>query len=92
MVCGACSGNNGIWGIFFLHKNITLAGANYLEVLEQHMLPIWDIHQCHHFMLDSVHARKSKLVKMFLEDREIKIWKWPGNSPNLTRLRIPGTL
>ena len=44
------------------------------------MLPIWDIHQCHNFLHD---AHKSKLVKMLQEDREIRIWEWPGNFPYL---------
>ena len=35
MVWGAFSGNSGRWGLFFLPKIFTLAGANYLEVLEQ---------------------------------------------------------
>ena len=48
MVWGAFSGNNSRWGLFFFPKNITLAGSGGLEVLEQHILPIWDIHQCHH--------------------------------------------
>ena len=46
---------------------IALAGANYLEVLEKHMLPIWDIHQCHHFMHDGAPAHMSKFVKRLLE-------------------------
>ena len=64
-----------VWGDF-IPKNITLAGSNYLEVLEHHMLPLWDIHQCHHFMHDGAPSRKSKLVKRFLEDREIQIGEW----------------
>ena len=44
------------------------------------MLPIWDFHQCHHFKHDGAPTRKSKLVKRFLEDREIPIWEWPVNS------------
>ena len=83
MVWGTFSGNNSICGLFFLPKTITLVGANYLKVLEQHMLHIWDIHQCHYFMHDGAPARESKLVKSFLEDREIPIWEWPGNSPYL---------
>ena len=45
------------------------------------MLPIWDFHQCHHFKHDGAPARKSKLVKRFLEDREILILELAGNSP-----------
>ena len=77
------SENNVRWGLFFLSKNITLDGAHYLEVLEQYMLPIWDIHQCHDFLHDGTPAHKSKLVKMLQEDREIRSWEWPGNFPYL---------
>ena len=66
--------------ILFLSKNITLDGVNYLEVLEQYMLPIWDIHQCHNFLYDGAPDRKSNLVK---EYREIRIWEWPGKFPYL---------
>ena len=47
------------------------------------MLPIWDIHQCHDFLHDGAPPCKSKLVKMLQEDREIRIWGWPGNFPYL---------
>ena len=76
MIWGAFSGNNGRWGLYFLPKNITMRGANYLEVLEHHMLPFWDIH---HFMHDG-----AKLVKKFLENKKIPILEWPGNSPDLS--------
>ena len=75
MVWDVFSENNVIWGIFFLSKNITLDGGKYLEILEQHMLPIWDIHQCHDFLHDGALPRESKLVKMLQEDREIRIWE-----------------
>ena len=91
VVWGVFSGNYGIWGLFFLFKNITLDGGNDLEILEQHMLPIWGMHQCHDFLYDGAPPRNSKLVKMLQEDREIRIWGCPGNFPYLI-LRIPGTL
>ena len=83
LVWGAFIGKNSKWGLLFLPKNIAFAGANYLEVLEQHMLSIWDIHQCRHFIHDGAPAHMSKFVKRLLEDREIPCWQWPGNSPYL---------
>ena len=47
------------------------------------MLPIWDIHQCHDFLHEGAPPHKSKLVKMLQDDREIRIWEWPGNFPYL---------
>ena len=58
-------------------------GDSNLEILEQHMLPIWDIHHCHEFLHEGAPPRKSKLEKMLQDDREIRIWKWPGNFPYL---------
>ena len=44
MAWGAFSGNKGRGGLYFLPKNVTMRGDNYLRVLDQHMLPFWDIH------------------------------------------------
>ena len=38
MVWGAFSGDNGRGGLYFLSKNVTMRGDNYLRVLDQHML------------------------------------------------------
>ena len=47
------------------------------------MFPIWDIHQCHDFLHEGAPPRKSKLVKMFQDAREIRIWECPANFPYL---------
>ena len=48
VVWGAFSGNHG-WGcLYFQTKNVTMRGSNYLEVLDQHLLPLWTIHHCNH--------------------------------------------
>ena len=83
MVWGAFSGNHGRGGLYFLPKNVTMRGANYLEVLEQHMVPFWHIHQCHHFMHDGAPAHRTKVVQKFLRDANIAVLEWPGNSPDL---------
>lgn len=43
MVWGAFSGNMGRGGLYFLPKNVTMKGSNYIKVLEEHLLPFWDI-------------------------------------------------
>lgn len=83
MVWGAFSGNKGRSGLYFLPKNVTMKGANYVEVLREHLLTFWDIHECTHFMHDSAPAHKSKAVKEFLDDQNIPVLDWPGNSPDL---------
>ena len=83
MVWGAFSGNKGRGGLYFLPKNVTMRGDNYLRVLDQHMLPFWDIHQCNHFMQDGAPAHRSKVVKKWLKDNHMPVLEWPGNSPDL---------
>ena len=63
MVWGAFSGNKGRGGLYFLPKNVKMRGDNYLRVLDQHMLPFWDIHQCNHFMQMVLQPIGQKLSK-----------------------------
>ncbi|KAG7156092.1 Transposable element Tcb2 transposase-like 4, partial [Homarus americanus] len=56
MVWGTFSGCEGRGGLYGLPKNVTMKGTNYIEVLRDHMLPFWPIHQCHHFMHDGAPA------------------------------------
>ncbi|KAK8749768.1 hypothetical protein OTU49_015529 [Cherax quadricarinatus] len=48
MVLGAFSGYKGRGGLYFLPKNITMKGSNYMyiKVLRDHMLTFWNIHKC----------------------------------------------
>ena len=63
MVWGAFSGTHGQGGLYFLPKNATMRGSNYLQVLQSHLLPFWGIHQPTHFMHDDAPADRTKLVK-----------------------------
>ena len=87
MVWGAFSGNKGRGGLYFLPKNVTMRGDKYLRVLDQHMLPFWDIHQCNHFMQDGAPAHRSKVVKKWLKDNHMPVLEWPGNSPDLNPIK-----
>ena len=79
MVWGAFSGNKGRGGLYFLPKNVTMRGDNYLGVLDQHMLPFWDIHQCNHFMQNGAPAHRSKVVKKWLKDNHMPVLEWKKN-------------
>ena len=79
---GAFSGNVGRGGLYFLPKNKTMKGSNYIKVLEEH-LNFWAIHGCDYFMHDGAPAHKAKIVTKFLNDHNINILEWPGNSPDL---------
>ena len=83
MVWGLLSGNMGHAGLYFLPKNVTMKGGNYIHVLRDHMLAFWRIHQYDHFMLDGAQAHKSKSISKFLIEHNIKVLEWPGNSPDL---------
>ncbi|KAG7160129.1 Gastrula zinc finger protein XlCGF57.1-like 4 [Homarus americanus] len=91
MVWGAFSGCEGRGDLYFLPKNVTMKGTNYIEVLRDHMLPFWPIHQCHKFMHDGAPAYKSKTVTKFLSDNEIDVLERPGNFPYLNQSKMLGT-
>ena len=83
MVWDAFSGNMGPAVLYFLSKNVTMKGSNYIHILKDHMLAFWRIHQCDLFMHDGAPAHKSKSVSKFLTEHNIKVLEWPGNSPDL---------
>ena len=83
MVWGCFSGIKGRGGLYFLPKNNTMRGDNYVDVLKDHLLTFWHIHGCNIFMHDGAPAHKSQKVKKFLADHNIDAMDWPGNSPDL---------
>ena len=52
IVWSAFSGKKGRAGMYFLSKNVTMKGSNFIHGLKDHMLAFWRIHQCNHFMHD----------------------------------------
>ena len=52
----------------------------YLQVLEDHMLNFYNIYGSEVFMHDSVLCHKARKVTRYLEQKQINIIKWPGNS------------
>lgn len=83
MVWGAFTGHKGSAGLYFLPKNMTMKATNYIQVLEDHMLTFWSIHDAKFFMHDGAPAHKSKAVKEFMVRNNIHVLDWPGNSPDL---------
>ena len=83
MVWEAFGGKKGSAGLYFLPKNVTMKGCNYIHILKDHILAYWRIYQCKHFMHDGAPAHKSKTVLKFLTDQNIHTLEWPGNSPDL---------
>ena len=82
MVRGAFSGNPGRANLYFLPKNVTMKGSNYVNVLKDHLLRFWRIHRCNYFIHDGAPAYKAKIVKNYLGDNNINVLEWPCNSPD----------
>ena len=83
MVWGAFSGDKGRGGLYFLPKNVTIRGDNYLRIFDHHMLSLWNIHRCNHFMRDGAPAHRSRVVKKWLKDNHVPVLVCPRNSPDL---------
>ena len=83
MVWGAFSGVRGRAGIFFLPPNVKMNGERYCQVLNEHLLGFMERHQCTHFLHDGAPCHRSRLVKEFLREKNMRTIPWPGNSPDL---------
>ena len=83
MVCGAFSGDKGMAGLLFLPKNVMMNGDLYIKVLSDHMVTMFELNQCLHFIHDSAPCHKAKKVTQWLQTKKIKALEWPGNSPDL---------
>lgn len=83
MICGAFNGNRGKGGLFFLPKGNTMNGTQYSDVLQNQILGFYQLHQCDFFMHDGAPAHKTKTVSKWLSDNNVRVFEWPGNSPDL---------
>ena len=79
----ACFSSKGRGGLYFLEKGKTMNGARYQQVLNDHLLNFMALHECSTFMQDSAPCHKSKQVMKWLQNKEIHLLDWPGNSPDL---------
>ena len=55
----------------------------YIKVLNYHMITMFELHQCSHFMHDSVPCHKAKKVRKWLQTKKFEVLEWPRNSPDL---------
>lgn len=76
---------------YFLSKNVAMKGDYYIEVLKEHLLVFYDIHAFDFLMHDGALAHRSKSVEKFLTDNNIEALDWPGDSPELNPIEMPGT-
>ena len=55
----------------------------YISVLVGHPLSFINIHGCTTFRQDSAPRHKAKLVANWFQTKNVRVLKWPGNSPDL---------
>lgn len=75
-------------GVGFLHVvNGTMKQGQYKEILETRLIPqlaLWyPDGEDFIFMHDSAPCHKAKSVTTFLEQKNIPVLQWPGNSPDM---------
>ena len=73
MVWGCFSGSNGRGGLYFLPKNLTMNAIRYIEVLNDHLFDMFDIHRSSVFMHDSAPCHKARKVTEWLTQRNINV-------------------
>ena len=81
MVWGAISAA-GTGGLYFLTPGTTINGEKYVKVLLEKLQLRMTVHQCDIFMHDGVPCHWCRVVKKFLEEKNIRQLDWPGNSPD----------
>ena len=86
MLWGSFSGEKGRGGLYFLPKNKKMNADLSINVLE-HILNFFRIHGCEVFMHESAPCHKAKKVTRFLDQQEINVLEWPGNSHDLNPIK-----
>ena len=71
-------------GLYFLFHRVTMNGSKCLNVLNKKLGLHINIHQCDTFMHNAALCHRSKLVSSFLQENQVKVLDWPGNSPDLS--------
>ena len=79
MVWGAMSAYDTA-GLYFLQPGTTMNGAKYLNLLKEKLDIHMVVHNCEIFMHDGAPCHRSKIVKNYLEDKNVDVLSWPGNS------------
>ena len=70
-------------GLYFLPHSMTMNGSRYLNVLKEKLELYMNVHQCDTFMHDDAPCHRSTLVSSFLQENQVKVLDWQGNSPDL---------
>ena len=82
MAWGAMS-RNGIAALSVPPPGTTMNGPKYVQMLSEKLQLHLQVHNCQIFMQDGAPCHRSKVEKNFLDNNNIDLLEWPGNSPDL---------
>ena len=82
MVWGAMP-KNGVAALSFLPPGTTINGPKYVQILSEKLKLHLQVYNCQLFMQDGAPCHRSKVAKNFLDNNNIYLLEWPGNSRDL---------
>jgi len=82
MVLGAISAG-GTTAIHILTPGMTLNEAKWIIVLKEMLQLLVSVHQCNIFLHDGAPCHKSKIMKNFFGETNIRLLDWSRNWPDL---------
>jgi len=81
-----------LWGCFsgtgrgtleFLSKGERMTSARYIEILQNRLLLVMNLHGCTTFMQDGAPCHTAKATMKWFRDNSVPVLSWPGNSPDI---------
>ena len=77
---------HGTAGLYFLQPGTTTNGTKYLDLLMDKLEIHMAVHNCNVFMHNGAPCHRAKSVTNFLQEKNVHIIDWPGNSPDLNTI------
>ena len=77
-----CFGNGRLGDIYFVQHNAKMNAQMYTEVLRKHLRKSMAKTGCSVFMQDGAPCHKARSVMQWLEDHDVSVLEWVGQSPD----------